>query len=75
MWLIDKLDEICSIRIKNENVARNIIFILCLISIIAFSTFLFRSFTGFYGKVNKTMQNSTYFNMQNSLYGTLDNVL
>lgn len=75
MWLVDKLEEICSIRVKNENIAINIIFVLCLVSILAFSIFLYRSFTGFYDKVDEKMQNSAYSNMENSIYGTIDNIL
>ena len=59
-----KIKFICSITIKNDGRALDIIFILCLISIIAFCVFLYRSSTDFYNRIDETMQNSMNMNLE-----------
>ena len=62
--LSDKLKYICSIPVKNEGRALNTIFILCLISIIALSIYLYRVSTSFYKKLDSTMENNINMNME-----------
>ena len=50
-----KIKYICSIPVKDDGRALNIIFVLCLISIIGFSVFLYRSFTHFYDRLDYTL--------------------
>lgn len=59
-----KIKEICSITVKNEGRALNTIFVLCLISIIAFCVFLYRTSTNFYDDLEETMQNNVNLNME-----------
>ena len=62
--LIDKIRYICSIPVKNEGRALNIIFILCLISIISFCIYLYRSSTGFYEHLDATIENNINMNIE-----------
>jgi len=60
----DKIKAICSITVKDEGKALNVIFVLCLISIIAFSVFLYRTFTHFYVHLDETMHNNVNMNIE-----------
>lgn len=62
LW--DKIRYICSITVKNDGRALDIIFVLCLISIIAFSIFLYRTFTNFYVRLEETIQNNISLNFE-----------
>lgn len=62
--LIDKIKYICSIPVKNEGRALNMIFVLCLISIIALSVYIYRSSTGFYEYLDATMENNVNMNIE-----------
>ena len=59
-----KIKYVCSITVKNDGRALDIIFVLCLISIIAFSVFLYRSSTNFYERLDETMQNNINLNVE-----------
>ena len=62
--LLNKIKYICSITVKNDGRALDVIFVLCLISIIAFSVFLYCTFTNFYGLLEETTQNNTNLNIE-----------
>ena len=62
--LTDKIKYICSIPVKNEGRALNIIFILCLICIVALSIYLYRASTIFYKQLDKTLENNINMNIQ-----------
>lgn len=73
-----KIKYICSIPVKDDGRALNIIFVLCLISIIGFSVFLYRSFTHFYDRLDNTVQENTNMNieyMQNESLDCIQTVL
>lgn len=59
-----KIKYVCSITVKNDGRALDIIFVLCLISIIAFSVFLYRTSTNFYKHLDETMQNNINLNVE-----------
>ena len=63
-YIFERLKSICSIKVKHEGRAFDVIFILCLICIVSFSIFLYRSSTNFYGKLDKTMQDNVNFNLE-----------
>lgn len=60
----NKLAAIVSITVKNEGRALNIIFILCLICIFGFCVFLYRTSTGFYQRLDETMQNNVNLHIE-----------
>lgn len=74
MNLMQKLKYICSIPVKNTGRALNIIFVLCLISIIGFSLFLFRSFNHFYNRLDSTVQNNINMNIEYMQNQTMDHI-
>ena len=74
MDLIQKIKYICSIPVKDDGRALNIIFILCLISIIGFSVFLFRSFNHFYDRLDNTVQNNIDMNIEYMQNQTMDHI-
>ena len=74
MDLIHKIKYICSIPVKDDGRALNIIFILCLISIIGFSVFLFRSFNHFYDRLDNTVQNNIDMNIEYMQNQTMDHI-
>ena len=56
----------------------DVIFVLCLISIIAFSVFLYLTFTNFYERLEETMQNNINLNieiMQNEQMERIQNII
>lgn len=73
-----KIKYICSIPVKNEGRALDIIFVLCLIIIIALCVFLYRTSTHFYDRLDETMQNNINLNvevMQNQYMDKIHNLL
>ncbi len=62
LW--NKIKYICSITVKNDGRALDVIFVLCLISIIAFSVFLYRTFTNFYVRLEENMHNNISLNIE-----------
>lgn len=62
--LSDKVKEICSITVKNEGRALNIVFILCLICIIALSIYIYRSSTNFYQRLDEAMHDNVNLNVE-----------
>ena len=62
--LSNRIKEICSITVKNEGRALNLIFVLCLICIYFFSLHLYRVSTNFYKKLDNTIENNVNFNIQ-----------
>lgn len=60
----EKIKYICSIPVKNEGRALDVIFVLCLIIIIALCVFLYRTSTNFYGRLDETMQNNINLNVE-----------
>lgn len=60
----EKMKHICSITVKNDGRALDIIFVLCLICIIALCVFLYRSSTHFYDHMEETMQNNINLNIE-----------
>lgn len=73
-----RIKYICSITVKNDGRALDIIFVLCLISIIGFSVFLYRTSTDFYVQLEQTMQNNINLNieaMQNEHLESIQNWL
>ena len=58
------LKTIFSIPVKNDERATNIIFVLCLISIIAFSIFIYRFFSRVYTKFDASFENNFNANLQ-----------
>ena len=62
--LTAKIKYICSIPVKNEGRALNTIFVLCLISIVALSIYLYRTSTFFYDSLDKTFQNNVNMNTE-----------
>lgn len=76
LW--NKIKYVCSITVKNDGRALDIIFVLCLISIIAFSVFLYLTFTNFYEHLEETMQNNINLNIeirQNEQMERIENML
>lgn len=76
--MIEKVKFICSITVKNDGKALDVIFVLCLISIIAFSIFLYLSSTNFYNRLDETMQNNISLNfeaVQNEQIDRIQNLL
>lgn len=59
-----KIKYVCSITVKNDGRALDVIFVLCLISIIAFSVFLYRTSTNFYNRLDATIQNNINLNIE-----------
>lgn len=62
LW--NKIKYICSITVKNDGRSLDVIFVLCLISIIAFSVFLYRTFTNFYVRLEENMHNNISLNIE-----------
>lgn len=60
----EKVKFICSITVKNDGRALDVIFGLCLISIIALIVFLYRTSTNFYERLDETFQNNVNLNME-----------
>ena len=54
--LSDKIKYICSIPVKNEGRALNIIFVLCLICIIALFIYVFRSLNSIFDYLETSMK-------------------
>lgn len=69
-----KIKYICSIPVKDDGRALNIIFVLCLISIIGFSVFLYRSFTHFYDRLDNTVQENANMNIEYMQNESLDRI-
>ncbi len=69
-----KIKYICAIPVKDDGRALNIIFVLCLISIIGFSVFLYRSFTHFYDRLDNTVQKNTNMNIEYMQNESLDRI-
>lgn len=74
MNFIQKIKYICSIPVKDDGRALNIIFVLCLISIIGFSVFLYRSFTKFYDRLDNTFQENANMNIEYMQNKSLDHI-
>ena len=76
LW--NKIKYVCSITIKDDGKVLDVIFVLCLISIIAFSVFLYLTFTNFYERLEETMQNNINLNieiMQNEQMERIQNII
>lgn len=69
-----KIKYICSIPVKDDGRALNIIFVLCLISIIGFSVFLYRSFTHFYDRLDNTVHENANMNIEYMQNESLDRI-
>ena len=76
LW--NKIKYVCSITIEDDGKVLDVIFVLCLISIIAFSVFLYLTFTNFYERLEETMQNNINLNieiMQNEQMERIQNII
>jgi len=64
----DRIKYICSIPVKDEGRALDIIFVLCLICIIALSVFLYKSSTNFYNNLDKKMHEDDFIQNEQLQY-------
>ena len=71
---LTKIKRICSITVKNEGRALNIIFVLCIICIFFFSIHLFRVSTNFYERLDATMENNINLNIEIMTNERMENI-